>query len=99
GYSRATVLAAASCTLSSLCSAAVSATGSTAPRTPCSAASTEAALLTLALPPAPAPTSPGDAGVGAASSQGDLPVALPGITLTELADTTACVGGAVVAVV
>jgi hypothetical protein len=31
-------------------------------------------------PPPPAPTSPGDAGVGAAFSQGDLPVAVPGIT-------------------
>jgi hypothetical protein len=37
--------------------------------------------------------------VGAASSQGDFPVALPGITRTELADTIACVGGAAVVVV
>ena len=38
-------------------------------------------LLTLASdPPAPAPTSPGDAGVGAAISHGDVPVAVPLIT-------------------
>src|SRR5262245_43500430 len=46
------------------------------PRAPCSPAITEA----LTLPPPPVPSSPGDAGVGAAFSHGESPVAVPAIT-------------------
>ena len=38
-------------------------------------------------PPAPVPTSPGDAGVGNAFSHGDFPVALPGTTVPPPAPT------------
>src|SRR5205823_669502 len=41
---------------------------------------------------------PGEAGVGEAFSHGDFPVALPGITRTSVADTTAWVGARVVVV-
>src|SRR5437879_3400287 len=91
----ATVLAAAICASSARFSAVVNGTCSTAPRAPCSDAATSAGVL-AAEPPAPAPTCPGDAGVGAASSHGDLPVALPGMTFTEFADTIASVGAVVV---
>src|SRR5437667_312682 len=65
--------------------------GSLGPREPpCS--------LARSLPPVPAPAWPGEAGAGEAFSHGDFPVALPGITRTSVADTTAWVGARVVVV-
>src|SRR5215471_9654851 len=95
GYFAVTAFAAAIWALSCCCSVLVKGSCCTIPRTPCSEAATSAGVCAV-LPPAPAPTSPGEAGVGAASSHGDFPVALPGMTRTWFADTTASLGGAVV---
>src|SRR6516165_3012725 len=74
----------------------VSGSCTTMPRPPCSLASVSV-LFVAVEPPAPAPTSPGDAGVGAAFSHGDLPVAVPGITWAPPSLTVT--GTAVLAVV
>src|SRR5258708_38391434 len=78
-----TVLAAASWVASVACSAGVSASCGTLPRTPCSSAMTLALLATAALPPLPAPTSPGDAGVGAASSHGVFAAAVRTLAVVD----------------
>src|SRR5450432_1800184 len=75
-----TVLASASWVASSACCALVSGSCATGPRPPCSSDSTAAALFTAALPPVPAPTSPGDTAVGAASSHGLLAAAVCALT-------------------
>ncbi len=98
GYLSATARAADIWLSSAVRSACVSVFCCTIPRVPCSLARTSVLLAFALDPPAPAPTSPGDAGVGAAFSHGDLPVAVPESTCTPLPFTTTCVEPLVVVV-